>query len=399
VYYPTQFSYSYKDSKVLMIDIQTIKDCVPISPAFVLDEGEVLKALMALAKLRDRSGCKVLYSIKALPLPTVLGLSKPYVDGFSVSSLFEARLADEILAGQGSIHLTTPGVRPDEIAELTALCSHISCNSINQFRKVASVAQNQASIGMRVNPKFSFADDIRYDPCRQYSKLGADITEVLHSAIYINIKGLHFHTVFSEMDYAPLMQTLDKVRSLMGERLIGLDWLNLGGGYLFDQIGDNNGFIEQVAQLKSDFDLDVYIEPGNAIVGKAGYLLATVIDCFDSDGKTVAILDTSVNHNPQVFEYQRQPELVEHDPDGFYSAILAGSTCLAGDLFGEYRFNQSLLVGDKLVFKQVGAYSLVKANRFNGYNLPDVYLVNGDQIRRIKHHTYQDYRQQWMSDI
>ncbi len=381
------------------MDIQALKDSVPSSPAFVVDEAEILKALKALVKLRELSGCKVLYSIKSLPLSAVMELSKPYLDGFSVSSLFEARLADEILAGQGSIHLTTPGIRSDEVAELTSLCSHISCNSISQFRQVASIASNKALIGLRINPKLSFTDDARYDPCRQYSKLGVDIGDVLSPDIAGQIKGLHFHTVFSATDYAPLIQTLDKLRHLMGKQLTNLDWLNLGGGYLFDQIADSSGFVEQVRQLKQDFDLEVIIEPGNAVVGKAGYLLATVIDRFDSDGKTIAILDISINHHPEVFEYQRQPELVEHDPEGAYHAILAGCTCLAGDIFGEYCFNQPVSVGDKLVFKNVGSYSLVKANRFNGYNLPDVYMTNGEQIRRIKHHTYQDYRQQWVSDI
>jgi len=281
---------------------------------------------------------------------------------------------------------------------LTTLCSHISCNSISQFRQVASVAQNQTSIGLRINPKLSFTVDERYDPCRLYSKLGADISDVLSAAIAEQIKGLHFHTVFSATDYAPLMQTLDKLRHFMGKRLAELEWLNLGGGYLFDQINDSSDLIELIGRLKNEFNLDVFIEPGNAVVGKAGYLLATVIDCFNSDGKAIAILDTSVNHHPQVFEYQRQPEMCGHDPEGLYPVILAGSTCLAGDLFGEYRFNQPLLVGDKLVFKQVGAYSLVKANRFNGYNLPDVYMTNGEQIRRIKQHTYQDYRQQWVTE-
>jgi len=228
--------------------------------------------------------------------------------------------------------------------------------------------------------------------------LGADISDVLSAAIAEQIKGLHFHTVFSATDYAPLMQTLDKLRHFMGKRLAELEWLNLGGGYLFDQINDSSDLIELIGRLKNEFNLDVFIEPGNAVVGKAGYLLATVIDCFNSDGKAIAILDTSVNHHPQVFEYQRQPEMCGHDPEGLYPVILAGSTCLAGDLFGEYRFNQPLLVGDKLVFKQVGAYSLVKANRFNGYNLPDVYMTNGEQIRRIKQHTYQDYRQQWVTE-
>ncbi len=380
------------------MDIQGLKNSIPTTPAFVIDEVEVLNALKNLAILRKGSGCKVLYSIKSLPLSAVMELSKPYLDGFSVSSLFEARLVDEILTGQGSIHLTTPGIRQDEINELTSLCSHISCNSINQFRQITSVGQNRASIGIRVNPKLSFTEDARYDPCRQYSKLGADVNDVSFSDVAGQIKGLHFHTVFSSTDYAPLMQTLDKLRHLMGKRLVNLEWLNLGGGYLYDQISENSGFIDQVRQLKHDFDLDVIIEPGNAIVGKAAYLLATVIDCFNSDGKAIVILDTSINHHPEVFEYQRQPELFEHDPDGLYPAILAGSTCLAGDLFGEYRFDQPLLVGDKVVFKNVGSYSLVKANRFNGYNLPDIYMVNGKQIRLIKHHPYQDYRRQWVHD-
>jgi carboxynorspermidine decarboxylase len=185
----------------------------------------------------------------------------------------------------------------------------------------------------------------------------------------------------------------------MGKKLAGLDWLNLGGGYLFNQIEDNKSFIELVAKLKADFNLDVYIEPGSAVVGKAGYLIATVLDSFTSDGKTVAILDTSVNHHPQIFEYQRKPELHGHDSEGRYPVILTGNTCLAGDLFGEYLLDKPLQVGEKVVFEQVGAYSLVKANRFNGYNLPDVYLANGKQIRLVKHYDYQGYRQQWQSDV
>jgi carboxynorspermidine decarboxylase len=380
------------------MEIQAFKDKVQSSPAFVVVAAEVLKTLKTLARLRERSDCKVLYSIKALPLFAVLELAKPYVDGFSVSSLFEARLADELLSGRGSIHLTTPGIRPDEIEELTLLCSHISCNSVSQYRQVASVGQKPTSLGLRINPKLSFTEDARYDPCRQFSKLGVAISEVANSDIAGQIKGLHFHTVFSATDYSPLIQTLDKMLYVMGKSLGNLDWLNLGGGYLFDQIDENQHLIERLSRLKNEFDLAVYIEPGNAVVGKAGYLLATVIDCFNSDGKAIAILDTSVNHHPQVFEYQRQPNLFEDDPKGFFKIILAGCTCLAGDIFGEYRLNQPLLVGDKIIFTHVGAYSLVKANRFNGYNLPDVYLADGGQIRRIKHYSYQDYRQHWMSD-
>ncbi len=382
-----------------MMEIQALKERVQASPAFVLDETEVIKALQVLGTIRESSQCKVLYSVKALPLFPVLQLAKTYLDGFSVSSLFEARLADEVLAGQGDVHLTTPGIRAAEIEELTSLCPHISCNSIGQFQQISSVAKKSSQVGLRVNPKLSFAKDPRYDPCRQFSKLGVDIDDVANSDLAGNIKGLHFHTVFSETDYKPLIQTLDKLEHLMGNRLSNLDWLNLGGGYLFERIGDNRELIERLIRLRNEYGLEVFIEPGNAVVGKAGYLLATVIDCFKSDGKDIAILDASVNHHPQVFEYQRQPELCEHDANGCHSSILAGSTCLAGDLFGEYRFNRPLSIGERVVFKQVGAYSLVKANRFNGYNLPDVYLADNTKVRLIKRHTYQEFRQYWMGDI
>ncbi len=380
------------------MDFQLIKDSISSSPAFVLDASEITNTLKILNTMRQRCSCKVLYSVKSLPLSSVLETAKPFVDGFSVSSLFEARLADEILVGQGGIHLTTPGLKPDEWDEMARLITHISFNSLTQFQRFAFMSQAQTSIGIRVNPKLSFLKDNRFDPCRPHSKLGVDIDELWQSSCLGQIKGLHIHNVFSATSFTPLIKSLEKLRSYFGKNLAQLEWLNLGGGYLFKQINDHRPFIELVNQLKKDFELDVYIEPGKALVGSAGYLVTTVIDSFVSDGKTIAILDTSVNHNPEVFEYQRQPELYEHAPQGRYSVILAGCTCLAGDVFGEYRLNKPLKIGDKVVFKQVGAYSLIKANRFNGYNLPDIYWFQDLQMKKLKHYPYQDYRQQWLAE-
>lgn len=388
------------------MDFLVLKDSVYSSPAFVLDKTEITRTLSILADLRAQCGCKVLYSIKSLPFSAVLEIAEPFVDGFSVSSLFEARLADEIvrqgspqdLPGQGAIHLTTPGIRPDELDELSLLCSHISFNSLSQYRCYAEIAQTQSSIGLRVNPKLSFLHDDRFNPCRPHSKLGVSIDELIGSIHLDQIQGLHIHNVFSVTDFSPLIQTIDKLRQYLGVGLAELEWLNIGGGYLFGQIEDYRPFIELVSKLRHDLGLDVYIEPGKAVVGKAGYLVTCVLDSFVSDGETVVILDTSINHNPEVFEYQRQPELYEHDPDGQYSAILAGCTCLAGDVFGKYRFKQPLRIGDKVVFKNVGAYTLIKANRFNGYNLPDIYISDGLSFKELKHYDYQDYRRQWVAD-
>ncbi len=170
---------------------------------------------------------------------------------------------------------------------------------------------------------------------------------------------------------------------------------NLGGGYLFNKITDHGSVIKLIKQLKTEFAVEVYLEPGKAVVGNAGYLLTTVVDRFDSDGKTVLVLDTSVNHNPEVFEYQIKPLLLEEYPEEGQVAILAGLTCLAGDLFGEYRFKRLPEVDDRLVFSDIGAYSLIKANRFNGYNFPDIYRISHGRLCLNKRYEYEDYRKAW----
>lgn len=370
-----------------------LKPQIQTSPAFVLDEDQVLANLQPLQALRQEAGCKILYSMKALPLAALLELIIDRVDGISVSSLFEARLAHEILGEQGrSVHLTTPGMRPDEFAALGALCSHISFNSLSQYQRLQALADGYSK-GLRVNPKLSFLHDQRYDPCRPHSKLGVDI-ELLRDGLPAGVEGLHFHTVFASRDFMPLQQTLEKLMPIL-TRNSHLKWLNLGGGYLYNAIADQDNVVELIKLLRTEFGIDVYLEPGKAVVGNAGYLLTTVLDRFVSDGKDVLILDTSVNHHPEVFEYQIKPSLLEENINGGCAAILAGSTCLAGDVFGEYRFDRVPDVGDKLVFADVGAYSLIKANRFNGYNLPDVYGLKQAQANLLKRYEFDDYRRQW----
>ncbi len=368
------------------------------TPTFIVDEAQIISNLKTLADIRKQSGCKVLYAMKALPCSRVLEIVKPFVDGFAVSSLFEAQLAQEVLAGQGDVHLTTPALIAEELYELTTLCTHINFNSLSHHERYAPIVETQAAIGLRINPKLSFVADDRFNPCRRYSKLGVDIDALWQANQIEQVTGLHFHTVFSATDFTPLIQTVEKIRRYFGNSLEKLKWINLGGGYLFHSIADYQPFIDLVIQLRRELKVDIYIELGNGIVGNAAQLNATVIDCFESDGKTVAILDTSINHNPEVFEYQRSPHVLEHDVNGRYSMILAGGTCLAGDIFGEYRFKQPLQLGDKITFAKVGAYTLIKANRFNGHNLPNVYLKRADgELELLKHYTYQDYQQQWSS--
>lgn len=378
---------------------------VSATPAFVYDENRLHEVFALLEWARAQSGCKLLYSIKALPFAGVLRLAAEYVDGLSVSSLFEARLAREVLSGQGTIHITTPGLRPDEMAEIASLCDFVSFNSLPQWERLGPHLTGHASVGLRINPQRSFLDDPRYDPCRPYSKLGAPLHQVKASResgalIGRGIEGLHLHTACELYSFGPLNETVLHIERELGGMIRGLRWINLGGGYLFDQPDDLKGLCDVVSHLQDKWRVDVYFEPGKAVVGEAGYLVASVIDLYESEGKTIAVLDTSVNHLPEVFEYQRRPELVGEESSAPCSALLAGCTCLAGDLLGEYRLPHRCRIGDRLVFRNVGAYSLIKANRFNGHNLPAIYAYDRTgRLQPMKSYDYADYRRQWTEEV
>jgi carboxynorspermidine decarboxylase len=173
-----------------------------------------------------------------------------------------------------------------------------------------------------------------------------------------------------------LLATVEHLESQLGKVLGNLEWINPGGGYLYDEITMLEPFYQAVNLLKRKYGLDVFIEPGEAIVGNTGYIVSSVVDLFESEDTMLAILDTTVNHIPSAFDYQCQPSVLRSNQYGKYAYLLAGATCLAGDLFGKYRFDTPLEIGSKVTFEFVGGYSLVKANMFNGINLPNIYALN-----------------------
>jgi carboxynorspermidine decarboxylase len=371
------------------------------TPAFVYDESRILAAARLLKRARGFGGLGVLYSVKSFPFLPVLRLLRPWVDGFSVSSLFEARLAAEV---GGPLHITTPGLRGEELGEIAELCGYIAFNSLEQFRRLQPALQNPSVAGVRVNPGLSFLHDRRHDPCREFSKLGIPVDELTAAVtrdvlLCVRIRGLHFHNIFSSRSFDPLKKTVALLENKLKGLLPQLEWVNLGGGYLFETEADLAALIAIARRLRKIYGIKVFFEPGKALVGDAGYLVATVIDLFHRQGKTVAVLDATVNHHPEIFEYQIRPAPAWEEPEQGRPVILAGCTCLAGDLFGEYRFARALRLGDKVAFAKVGAYSLVKANRFNGYNLPSIYAWDGaGEARLMKRYGYEEFQGQWTAD-
>ena len=367
-------------------------------PAFVVDARAVRRNVDVLKRIRAGTGCHVLFTLKPMSNIDVLRLIVPEVDGLAASSYFEAALARDVLNGRGSVHITTPGFRPDEIDVVADLCDTIAFNSLPQWKRLSPSAAGRARCGLRVNPGLSFVADERYNPCRPHSKLGVPMEQLTSMAetdpdLLRDLTGLHFHTNCEASTLDPLLQTVHKLADALPAILDRIDWINLGGGYLLPDCPDTTP-LQQAAELLQDrFSLDVFVEPGAAVVRDAACLVAGVIDLFDSQGQTVAVLDTTVNHLPEVFEYQFRPTIHGDVADGPHRYLLAGCTCLAGDLFGTYAFDKPLEIGSRVIFPNVGAYTTVKWHWFNGVSLPTIYgLTESGTLAEQKRFSYGDFR-------
>ena len=371
------------------------------TPAFVYDEAVLNQLLTYADQLRQEGRCRILFAIKSFSFADALKLMSPRLDGFAVSSLFEARLAQKANTNGGSLHITTPGLRSGEVEEIGSLCDYVSFNSLSQWDMYRDRIKDKASCGLRVNPQLSFLDDERYDPCRPASKLGVpleDLVAAFHRdpARLAGVRGILFHSNCDSPDFGELLSTVRHLYSNAGSILENIEWINLGGGYLFEDGQNLDGLHQALDFLKSRLDVEVFFEPGSALIRAAGYIVSTVLDVFPSEGSMVAVLDTSVNHMPEVFEYEFQPDVVGHNDDAPHEYLLAGCTCLAGDLFGEYRFPDPLKVGDTVIFNNAGSYTLTKAHVFNGIGLPSVYALTtqGEFVLKSRF-TFDQYAARW----
>ncbi len=374
------------------------------TPAFVMDQGRVTHTVDVVKGLIAGTGCSVLYALKAQSHTDTLRTMQGRVAGFSASSLFEAELARSILGEGGSVHITTPGFRPDEMARLNEVCDYIALNSLSQLSRFVP-ALSGASVGLRVNPELSFVKDARYDPCRTHSKLGVPVSQLARVVDtdfqdLSRVHGIHFHSNCDSASFDPLLKTVRRVSKKIDRLLHQVSWVNLGGGYLFPENANVEALSEAIALLSNRYEVEVFIEPGAALVRQAGSLVSSVVDLVNNGRETLAVLDTSVNHMPEIYEYQYKPNVTGHVDKGKCRYRLVGSTCLAGDIFGDYAFEAPLEFGSRVVFADMGAYTTVKAHMFNGVNLPSIYSVTetGEFVLR-KQFTYRDFVDHCGKDI
>lgn len=374
--------------------IPVIRDVLKIieTPAYVIDETALLHNLQILKEVREKAGCRILLAQKAFSAFALYPVMAEYLDGTTASGLYEARLGRECFPGE--VHTFCPAYKEAEMEELLHISDHLVFNSVAQLKKYKDICAGK-SIGLRVNPECSTQETAIYDPCAPGSRLGVTLAN-FDPEVVQDIDGLHFHTL-CEQGADALEKTLAVVEEKFGEYLHQVKWVNFGGGHhITKEDYDRELLVRLIREFKKKYDVEVYLEPGEAVAIDAGYLVTEVMDIVHN-GIDIAILDASAAcHMPDVLEMPYRPPLYLSGKQGEkkYDYRLASRTCLAGDVIGDYSFDTPLQVGDRLCFEDMAIYSMVKNNTFNGMPLPDIAVLHRDgRYEVVKRFGYEDFKE------
>ena len=415
------------------------------TPCYVVQESKLRKNLEILKSVRQETGCHILLAQKAFSMYHLYPMIGEYLDGATASGLHEARLGYEEMGKEN--HIFSPAYKEEEMPEIMKMCDHIVFNSPAQFRKYKDQVRAYGrrtdgqdgsadtgsmyggcaggrSMGLRINPECSTQEGHAiYDPCAPFSRLGTTLEQMqaeLTEEEISELDGFHFHTL-CEQNSDDLATTLRAVEEKFGKYLHQMKWVNFGGGHHITREDYDLELLKKcIRHVKETYDVEVYLEPGEAVALNAGEMITEVLEIVDN-GMKIAILDASAAcHMPDVLEMPYRPPLKDAwEPNAEESVVcregsetaedgslhgecaggrqyiyrLAGPTCLAGDVIGDYAFDHPLQCGERLEFQDMAIYTMVKTNTFNGMNLPDIVLEgeNGE-CEIVRTFGYEDFK-------
>jgi len=366
------------------------------SPSYVLDEERFRKNLALIKRVSDQSGAEIILAFKGFAMWGVFDILKEYVSGAAASSLSEARLCFEEIGSKA--HTYCPVFRESEFDLISEYSSHITFNSLNQYKKFFPLLGEKGrkiSAGIRINPEFSEISHGLYNPCSPGSRLGVTAA-ALEKDFPEGIEGLHFHVLF-ENDSFVLEKVLKVVEEKFGKFFPRLKWINMGGGHIMTRKDYNTEhLIDLLRRFRERSGLHLILEPGSAFAWETGELVSTVEDIVENQGVRTAMLDVSFTaHMPDCLEMPYKPKILGVDDelkDGF-KYRMGGNSCLSGDFIGDWTFAAELKPGDRIIFWDMIHYTMVKTTTFNGVQHPSIWIWTRDgKFKIIKRFTYEDYR-------
>ena len=359
------------------------------TPYYLIDKSKLLKNLEKIKLLRELSGARALLALKCFATWGVFDLMRDYMDGTTSSSLYEVKLGYEKFGGE--THAYSVAYADDEIAEVLANCDKIIFNSIGQLERFAGASEGKVR-GLRVNPRVSTSDFDLADPARPFSRLGEWDPEKIE-AVMDKISGFMFHNNCENADFGRFDEMLTLIEDRFGSLIARAKWVSLGGGIHFT--GDDyplEQFAARLKQFSEKYGVQVYLEPGEAAITKSATLEVTVLDTL-YNGKNLAIVDSSIEAHMLDLLIYRQSAKMEPN-EGEHEVMICGKSCLAGDIFGTFRFPAPVKAGDRLSVQDAAGYTMVKKNWFNGVKMPAIAVRELDgTVRTVREFSYEDYKQ------
>ena len=364
------------------------------SPCYVLHTALLQENMQVIDKVRHNTKAEIILALKANAMWSIFPVLRQHSDGATASSLAEARLVFEEYGSKA--HTYAPVYSEDEIDEILGYSSHITFNSLNQYRRFGERALRRGvSCGLRVNPEYSTVETELYNPCDRGSRLGV-LSEDL-AELPTGIEGLHFHSL-CESRPVDLRNTLAEVEKRFGHLFGQIKWLNMGGGHLMTHKDYDE---DELIEILNDFGnryphLRLILEPGSAFTWDTGCLVATVEDKVCNGGVNTMLLNVSFAcHMPDCLEMPYKPAILgAHDPlPGEKRWRMGGNSCLAGDFQGDWSFDKEPDVGDRIVFRDMIHYTMVKTTMFNGVTHPSIGIYDNDkEFELVRKFGYEDYK-------
>ncbi|EEX37266.1 carboxynorspermidine decarboxylase [Vibrio metschnikovii] len=367
------------------------------TPYFMIDEAKLIANLEIAKRLKERSGVKLVLALKCFSTWGVFDIIKPYLDGTTSSGPFEVKLGYEKFGGE--THAYSVGYSEQDVKEVADICDKMIFNSQSQLAAYRHLVEGKASLGLRLNPGVSYAGQDLANPARKYSRLGVQFDK-LDTSVFDSINGVMFHMNCENKDVDAFIALLDAISDKFGAYLDKLDWVSLGGGVFFTWPGyDVDKLADALKAFADKHQVQLYLEPGEAIITQTTDLVVTVVDIVDNEMQTAIVDSATEAHRLDTLIYREPASVLEANQQGEHEYVIGSCSCLAGDQFCVAKFAEPLQIGQKLHIMDSAGYTMVKLNWFNGLKMPSVYCERRDgQIIKLNEFGYQDFKRslsQW----
>lgn len=367
------------------------------TPYFMIDESQLIANLEIAKQLKEMSGVKLVLALKCFSTWGVFDIIKPYLDGTTSSGPFEVKLGYETFGGE--THAYSVGYSEADVKEVADICDKMIFNSQSQLAAYRHLVEGKASLGLRLNPGVSYAGQDLANPARQFSRLGVQ-TDHIDNSVFDTINGVMFHMNCENKDADAFITLLDSISERFGQYLDKLDWVSLGGGVFFTWPGYP---LEKLALALKAFSekhqVQLYLEPGEAIITKTADLVVTVVDIVENGMKTAIVDSATEAHRLDTLIYKEPAAILEASANGKHEYVIGSCSCLAGDQFCVASFEQPLSIGQRLHIMDSAGYTMVKLNWFNGLKMPSVYCQRSTgELQKLNEFGYEDFKRslsQW----